>query len=380
MTDQEALETLGLLAPGARISTWPTAKEIRAAYRAKIKVHKPERDPQMFQRIREALEHAEAVLVWREQTASAREAAAVDLSSPAHDAASPTPPTPWLAQLRHALVQATDPAEQRRLLLAAGAAHPESPELCWWLVRLHQHEGDASATARELERGHALGAPGFLEALALQFPLRIRPVQLAELAGRAPLIASDLFLGSGDLDDAMEAFERSVRQASSLERPLPRRPVVQLGIRAMASGATELGLLVREVVFTRPELLEGPPALVEELKLRELSVIADRIRPELLAAIASDLRSGHIESGDVAGLMGVRANHERFASSWRAIAESSPQLHALFEPSRRPPVSKWIVAVLAIALVCVRVFSVSGCRHHEQRSYNEPTTHTHRGR
>ena len=65
VTFEESIKALGLSERLAAREKGPlTEAELRAAYVALIKVHKPERDPEGFRKVREAYEHAQQGLQW----------------------------------------------------------------------------------------------------------------------------------------------------------------------------------------------------------------------------------------------------------------------------------------------------------------------------
>ena len=128
MTFEESLAVLGL---DARDATVPlTQAEVRKAYVALIKVHKPERDSEAFQRVREGYECLLQSLKGVQQG-----------FTPAHQA-DPTSSTPPLGDaeqasltaLRNALNEAPDDATYVEILSDAVHERPHATDLRWELI------------------------------------------------------------------------------------------------------------------------------------------------------------------------------------------------------------------------------------------------------
>ncbi|MEM9070753.1 MAG: J domain-containing protein [Myxococcota bacterium] len=238
----EAYEILGV-EPGT------DAKKARRAYLRLIKVHKPETDPEGFQRIREAYERIKKAPEWELRGATdaphepnddavkawgaapkkswadqARESLSDAPPPPKHERPAPAPAPPLAPgevtiQVFFDRCNGATDAERVAIGREAIAALPDDGEAYWLLHDALLVTSQMAEAAETLRAAHQRGLPGFLEPLLRQHPERLSDAELAEAktaagVSIATLTVADCLLRRGDAEGAADAMTHGIAEAA----------------------------------------------------------------------------------------------------------------------------------------------------------------------
>jgi hypothetical protein len=288
VTFDEALKALGIVENGDEPVT---QGEVRKAYVAGIKRHRPEKDPEGFQRIREAYERA------LEGLAKPGEGLAV--VSEVH-ASEPVAPLS-AEQLRsaaaiEAIYQTLDRAkdDDARILLLTRAIkeHPGEPSLRWNLIDLLYAIGKPGAAERELLEGVRLSLPGFLETLAMENPDTITDAQFIALdQGPSRLAVARVHIAKKRPREALVAIDSLLERAAREHRPLQRSFFFELAVFAMERGEHDVAARAMALTQERTELFSRTEhASPLEVIARDMLAIARSVPHAFLKLFARGVR------------------------------------------------------------------------------------------
>ena len=349
MTFDEALKALGIEEKSRDGDEPVTQSEVRKAYVAGIKRHRPEKDPEGFQRIREAYERA------LEGLAKPGEGLAVV-------SAATEPVAPLTAeQLRSAaaiedIYQTLDRAkdDDARILLLTRAIkeHPGEPSLRWNLIDLLYAIGKPGAAERELLEGVKLGLPGFLETLAMENPDAITDAQFVELdQGPSRLAVARVHLAKKRPREALLAIDSLLERAAREHRPLQRSFFFELAVFAMERGEHDVAARAMALTQERTELFSRTEhASPLEVIARDMLAIARSVPHAFLKLFARGVRRRSPHSVFDAVLELRDEKPEESARVMIALEARAPSLFSMYggllgdartrnEAQRRRPVS-----------------------------------------
>lgn len=195
MTADEARELLGV-EPGA------DSRAVRKAYLRLLKRHKPETDPEGFQRLREAFELAQR-LAEAEPHSAIPTTPSVEPLPPPHT--EPSPPRPAQVFWHRLQVAGNDGEAARHVLVEAIATCPDEPEFFLELAEMHAARGHVDATVEVLQAGARQGHVECAVELLHWRPAAIGPEALERFAPE--LHFGDAARGYISLDQPERAFE-----------------------------------------------------------------------------------------------------------------------------------------------------------------------------
>ncbi len=315
VTFEESIEALGLSERLAAREKGPlTEAELRAAYVALIKVHKPERDPEGFRKVREAYECAQQGLRWH---ALATDPPRGDLGFgspefvPELGDAAPRPdpfaePSPEV-QARHdehaaldaayrAIDEAKDEDTRIALLRQAVGKFPQEHAFRWQLIDAYDAAEKRDLADEVLAEGVALDLPAFLETYALEAPGLITGAQLEKLRARkATRVVLRVAIAQG-----REPLFRETLQSAMEEGPhkQPRMPYIDLALFALQRQASEYAVLLLAAIKEHGgSFALEPRAQVAEVFTRDLLALRNDVPLRFFQAFIEGVKLG-------------RANHE----------------------------------------------------------------------
>jgi len=270
MTADEARRVLGLAEGDDGRARRPLdPEEVRKTYLRLIKIHRPDRDREMFMRVREAFEILRDVAAF-EQTSATGQATSLDedtlgplnaspaspnapssaepssFSEPEGAARAPDPELPTLEELRQSFeaISATNLKSREEMAREAIAQFPDAAEPWFWLLSVQEARhvpGQLSATLREAAVRHPL----FLLTLFEKFPLNVNQNDLerALRSGHRLLMAeaARMLVPRGQ---AARAAEVGLELVSALPADsfLPLFPLMYLALELLALGERESAL------------------------------------------------------------------------------------------------------------------------------------------
>lgn len=291
MTFEESIAALGL---NAREGTL-TQAEVRKAYVALIKVHKPERDPEAFQRVREAYDCLLEALKVGEQSFAPAQQADRDFprGKPADHSPTPSPGDAEQASsnaLRNALNEAADDATYVQILSGAVHDRPHATDLRWELIAHYESVHEYEIAQRLIREGAALGLAEFVTRLAMQEPEAIDEAQLEKLDG-IPRIA--VLIARGAKVEAKAAWKALLQESENSAQPLSRSAVCHLALIAIEHDSAPFA----ERLFTsmrkhHPLFVSDVNTPLLESMTRDLLPLRSRIPAAYFKAFALSIRRG----------------------------------------------------------------------------------------
>lgn len=364
MTFTEALEVLGLS------DTQPVTQDaVRKAYVALIKVHKPERDPEGFQRVRQAYDQAKETLNTREQAFATRQ-----LRQPEPSTEMPAPSlvdTEALRAAQHAVDEAGDDLARIPLLLDAIALHPRETSLRWQLVDAYNATNQLPLSEAALREGAELELPGFLETLAHSAPLTITDAQLEKLRWAAPLTLV-LRVAVARKDQAV--LTETLRTLEGTQETLSRKAFVNLALYALESEDVDTASRVLEFVReNHPRFTREPGSQIAEACTRDLVAMRDELPHTYFKAFVQGVRFGQANDNVIL----YREHDPELADEVYAVlqkhSEPLAKMYAPMLPSRRevqarraPGNGRWQWGVVvAVVLASLRFLAFN----HNQSSH-----------
>ena len=324
MTFSEALEVLGLS------DTQPVTQDaVRKAYVALIKVHKPERDPEGFQRVRQAYDLAKEALQAREQALAAQQ---LRQAKPSAEGPSLVD-AEALRTIQETVDQAGDDLARIPLLLAAIAQHPRETSLRWQLVDAYNGTSQLPLSEAALREGAELELPGFLETLAHNAPTTITPAQLERLRRAAPLTLV-LRVAVARKDQAV--LTETLRTLEGTQETLSRRACVNLALYALEREDVDSASRVLEFVkANHSRLTREPGSQIAEACARDLVAMRDELPHTYLKAFVQGVRFGQANDNVIL----FREHDPELADEVYAVlqkhSEPLAKLYAPMLPSRR---------------------------------------------
>ncbi len=359
VTLEEAAAILQITLPCAR-------SDARKAYLRLVKVHKPDRAPEEFRRVREAWERLEnlgdPIAAWLGGPATASmpvPAAPVAVPvppapAPAPEAPAPAPEAPVSAvpelvvdrlgpfrARMDALPRGTDAEAYVAIAREAVDEHPDEPEAHWMLYEEQMNanrEQDAVATLRAAA---TRGLGGFLDELAATHPSALEEHELLGLARenapREPAFVAVELARRGRAEEALAlALERLARSDASSAWLVPYHRMhlllVQRGEleRASRLAAALAGVSVRLGRGRGPAAIVGLPA---DAITAQLDRVAARMPRGLRALVVASLLD-ELSPHSLARLELEAGENRNEALRLKAMLEhEAPLLGALFGPS-----------------------------------------------
>lgn len=348
MTFIEALEVLGLS------DTQPVTQDaVRKAYVALIKVHKPERDPDGFQRVREAYDRAKEVLNAHEQAFVGQQ---LPLADPrAEVPASSLADTEALRTVQEAVDQAEDEFARIPLLVSAIAQHPRETSLRWQLVDAYNATRQLPLSEATLCEGAELGLPGFLKTITHNAPT-ITQGQFEMLRSAAPLT---LILRDAVARKDQAALTNTLRTLESTQDILSRKALVNLALYALEREDIDSASRVLEFVKeNHSRLTREPGSQIAEACARDLVVMRDKLPHTYLKAFVQGVRFGQANDNVIL----YRQRDPELADEVYAVlqkhSEPLAKMYGPMLPSKRevqargaPGNGRWRWGVLIAAIV-----------------------------
>lgn len=303
MTEDDARSLLG-------VDRDADANGVRRAYLRLLRLHKPETDPEGFQRLREAFE----LLKPPSRVISDDDSAMTTVTSVAEDTAAPVP-EPQAARREQDprarvfwdRIRALHPhtlERERGVLMEAVAACPEDVGLRLALAYVHEELGGIGAAVEVLREGAALGLTECVDELVSVSPQSLDPEWLQQATERLPALrvahgyaaagqpqraaeivraalAPERWLGSAMADDCAASLRVAVQLMAAGHGALGRelggevlRAAETAGVERRAAHWDPVGWQV-----SREFLLLDPP-MPHELELRAAGAIAGGVRPD----------------------------------------------------------------------------------------------------
>lgn len=282
-----AFEVLGL-PPGT------DRKSARRAYLRLLKKHKPERDPEGFQRIREAYERIAQAGDWELAHVAEREQSESDSSSEAADHVhDPLHEEYWSWGER---VEAAELEEAVPLAREAVESMPRYAAAHWLLYRTLIEAGARDEAARTLREAHERGLPGFWSALVGSHGDALTDREVEELGDSVSTWQlAKILLERERVEEASTAFERVMEAARVDFQAAPPAFSVLDFILDLAIESPELA---RAANASWARWLEESGSRVDGWSVptyaltRELMSLPGTFPPELFRAFAAAIRDG----------------------------------------------------------------------------------------
>jgi hypothetical protein len=333
-------------------------KDARSAYLRLLKVHKPDRDPEGFRRVREAWERLEGlgdpIGAWLSPRPAApvQAAPAAPVEAAPVEAIQPAPPEPPgdpLDAFYERLEAAGYESPDARVEIAREAvlALPDLAAAHWLLYEEVVDSGaPPRAASKVLREAHDRGLPGFYDELVASYPGALDDDELARCAASAAapsagLLASEL-ARRGKTSRALEVALRGASADGGLGISLYEVHGLILSFvgrgdldeaRALLD-ALERHHRVRGDELRAPSIVGVPGTPLA----RELVAVAGRLPEELREPIADMLVHASAGGGDAMFVTTWAAAH-----SWKArrvrrlLKREAPFLHAIVAPLMKAP-------------------------------------------
>lgn len=397
MTFEQSIEVLGLGERLAAREKGPlTQTELRAAYVALIKVHKPERDPEGFKRVREAYEAAQQGLRWHEQGlafAAEPEAAAppsgleasadvlplneAENAERAREEAAFAAEDAAIDAAYQRIDAANDDATRMELLRKAIVDFPREDSFRWQLVDLYDQTHQRSRADALIEEGVAQGLPGFLETYAQDAPERITEAQLEQLRQKHTTL---VLLRVAIAQKREPLFREVLQQAMETgQRKQPRMPYIDLALFALeredlAAAERVLGALKEH----DSQFAVEPRAQVAELLTRDVIMLRDGLPHTYVRAFIEGIRLGRpnpevtaLRAKDPARAREVRDLLRGHSAALSKLYEPLLAPSAETPPPPAPAKSNWNWSWVLIASVVLRacMAAVRNSDSHATSSY-----------
>lgn len=343
-------------------------KTARRAYLRLLKTHKPERDPEGFQRIRAAYDRIADAGDWEWAQTLQTESGTEPPAEPIHDPSSDKYGE-WDERVKAAGLE-----EAVALAREAVADLPRYADAHWLLYRKLVEAGKRDEAAQTLREAHERGLPGFWGVLVATHGDALTELEVEELGDSvSSWQLAKIQLARERFEEASAAFARVMEAASAEFRAAPPAFSVLDFILDLAVGSPEraraayggwAGWLVES--GTRVEGWSVPTHALT----RELMSLPETFPSELFCAFAKAIRDG--DPGDIRDeLAAWKRKHplSRNTATRELVNRRVPNLRAfaqLRDAPRRttPPASRIQLLSILLAFVLLALARKCAPAHH----------------